>query len=43
MSIDNLTDIFSLFGVGLGGGVAIATLFFIIGSTVGFLLSLTNK
>lgn len=43
MSFTDLPDIFGLFGIGLGIGVALITLFFIIGATVGFLFSLTNK
>lgn len=43
ISLNNLPEIFSLFGIGVGCGVVFMTLFFIIGSMVGFLYSLANK
>lgn len=43
MNISELPDIFGLFGIGLAVGVGLITLFFIIGASIGFLYSLTNK
>lgn len=43
IELADLGQIFGLFGIGIGLGVGLATLFFIIGSAVGFVLSLANK
>lgn len=43
IELADLNQIFGFFGIGLGFGVGLATIFFIIGSAVGFVLSLANK
>lgn len=43
IELADLAEVFGLFGIGLSIGVALATLFFIVGSAIGFVFSLTNK
>lgn len=43
IELADLGQVFGFFGIGVGFGVGLATLFFIIGSAVGFLFSIANK
>lgn len=43
IGLTDLADVFGLFSIGLGIGVGIITIFFVIGSTVAYIYSLMTS
>lgn len=43
ISLSDLGDVFSLFGLGLGVGVGLLSIFFILGNTIAFIYSLMAR